>query len=181
MTQNIIFIDSRVSNYQSLIDSLTEPAEVFILDAAWDGLAQMTAYLQGRSGIDAIHLISHGSQGALYLGSTVLDSERLASYRTPLASIGSSLTESGDISLYGCNVARGDTGLQFITSLAQYTEADVAASTDATGAAAQGGIGCWSRRQVRLKHFLLCRPVTNRSYLMRVNPMAHEERPMPSL
>jgi hypothetical protein len=42
---------------------------VFILDGESDGLAQMAAYLQGRSGIDAIHVISHGSQGALYLGS----------------------------------------------------------------------------------------------------------------
>lgn len=30
MIKNIVFINSRVANYQSLIDSLTEPAEVFI-------------------------------------------------------------------------------------------------------------------------------------------------------
>ena len=53
MTKNIVFIDSRVASYQSLIDGLTEPAEVFILDGESDGLAQMAARLQGRSGIDA--------------------------------------------------------------------------------------------------------------------------------
>ena len=79
MTKNIVVIDSRVASYQSLIDGLTEPAEVFILDGESDGLAQMAARLQGRSGIDAIHVISHGSQEALYLGSTVLDSGNLAS------------------------------------------------------------------------------------------------------
>jgi hypothetical protein len=99
----------------------------------------MATQLQGRSGIDAIHIISHGSQGALYLGSTLLNSSNLADYQCQLASIGSALTETGDILLYGCNVAQGDVGLQFIGSLAQATGADVTASEDATGAAALGG------------------------------------------
>ena len=140
-SNSIVFVDSRVANYQSFIDNLTEPADVFILDGESHGLTQMADYLKGRTGIDAIHVISHGSQGALYLGSTVLNSLNLASYQTPLTTIGSALTPTGDILLYGCNVAQGNTGLQLITSLAQYTSADVAASGDATGAAALGGDG----------------------------------------
>ena len=139
MTKNIVFIDFRISSYQSLIDGLTEPAEVFLLDGESDGLAQMAARLQGRSGIDAIHVISRGSQEALYLGSTVLDSGNLASYGVQLASIGGSLTDTEYILLYGCNMAKGDIGLQFITSPAQYPGTDVAASDDATGAVALGG------------------------------------------
>ncbi len=69
MPKSIVFIDSRVTGYQSLIDSLlTEPAQVFIFDGASEGLAQMTTDLRGQTGIDVIHVISHGSQGALYLG-----------------------------------------------------------------------------------------------------------------
>ena len=69
----------------------------------------------------------------------MLDNGNLASYGVQLASIGGSLTDTGYILLYGCNMAKGDIGLQFITSLAQYTGADVAASDDATGAVALGG------------------------------------------
>ena len=47
----------------------------------------MVARLQGRNGIDATLVISHGSQGALYLGSTLLDSEGLASNGVRLAAI----------------------------------------------------------------------------------------------
>ena len=139
MPKSIIFVDSRVADYQSLIDSFVEPAEVFVLDGTSDGLAQMAVYLQGRTDIDAIHVISHGSQGVLYLGSMGLNSSNVALHGSQLAGIGSSLTQTGDILLYGCNVAQGDVGLHFITSLAQYTGADVAASDDATGAAALGG------------------------------------------
>jgi uncharacterized delta-60 repeat protein len=138
-TKSVILIDPRVSNYQLLIDSLTEPAEVIVLDAESDGLSQIAAYLQNRSGIDAIHVISHGSQGALYLGSTMVNSGNLSLYQSQLSTIGSALTERGDILLYGCNVARGDIGVQFNDSLAQYTQADVAASDDATGVDELGG------------------------------------------
>ena len=40
-SNSIVFIDSRVANYQSLIASLTEPYEVFLLNPDIDGLDQM--------------------------------------------------------------------------------------------------------------------------------------------
>ena len=76
MSSNIVFIDSRVTDYQTLIDHLAQPAEVFILDAGLNGLDQILARLQGRSDIDALHIISHGSQGTLYLGSTSCNLEK---------------------------------------------------------------------------------------------------------
>ena len=138
-TKSVLFIDSRVSNYQSFIDGLTESTETFILDGASDGLSQMAAHLYGRTGIDSIHVISHGSVATLYLGSTMLDSGNLANYRSQLTVIGSALTETGDILLYGCNVAQGDAGVQFIGNLALATGGDVAGSSNATGAEALGG------------------------------------------
>ena len=47
--------------------------------------------------------------------------------------------EDADILIYGCDVAAGSTGRAFIDLLAQLTEADVAASTDTTGASFLGG------------------------------------------
>ena len=115
MTTSIVFIDTRVADYQVLIDGLAPGTEYFLIDAQADGLHQIVAQLQGRTDIDALHIISHGSQGTLYLGSTVLNGENLDDYQAQLAAIGSSLTEAGDILLYGCNVAASDSGIQFIT------------------------------------------------------------------
>jgi uncharacterized delta-60 repeat protein len=139
MGTSVVIVDSRVTGYQTLIDGLSQPVEVLVLNAESDGLSQIATYLQGRSGIDAVHIISHGSQGALQLGSTVIDSGNLGYHGAQLASIGSALTSTGDILLYGCNVAQGDVGLQFIASVAQYTGADVAASSNATGSSDLGG------------------------------------------
>ncbi len=83
--------------------------------------------------------MSHGSEGSVTLGSTVLDGGNLADYADALAQIGDALAPGGDLMLYGCDVADGAAGQQFIDALAELTGANVAASTDATGAAALGG------------------------------------------
>lgn len=138
-TSSLIFVDARVSDYAQLMAHLPTTAEVVVLDSATDGLQQMADYLAGRTGIEAIHVVSHGSQGALYLGNVRVDGDYLTGHSAQLASIGSGLTETGDILLYGCNVAQGDVGLQFVQSLANLTGADVAASVDVTGPATSGG------------------------------------------
>lgn len=136
---NIVFIDAMVRDYQTLIESLPDNSAYFVLDAQKDGIEQIEQFLAGHSNLDAIQILSHGSQGSLYLGNAVLNDNTLKQYQDQLASIGSHLKDTGDILLYGCNVAKGDTGLQFIDALAKATGADVAASNDVTGSAALGG------------------------------------------
>jgi hypothetical protein len=138
MSTRIAFIDTRVAEYQVLIDGLDPGTEYYLIDQASDGLDQIASLLQGRTGIDALHIISHGSSGSVLLGSSVIDSAALATHASQLHSIGQSLTESADILLYGCNVGAGATGLQFIGDLALATRADVAGSNDLTGASLYG-------------------------------------------
>jgi Ca2+-binding RTX toxin-like protein len=138
-TRQVAFIDSCSADYESLTAGLAEGSEWFLLNGREDGLVQMARILSGYSSLDAIHVFSHGSPGALYLGSTVLEAGNLDAYLTPLQAIGSSLRATGDILLYGCEVASGEIGIQFINALAQVTGADIAASTDFTGARRLGG------------------------------------------
>jgi len=135
---NIVFIDAAVPDYRTLIAGLPNNSTYFVLDTQKDGVAQIEQYLAGYSNLDSIQILSHGSQGSLYLGNTVLSNNTLKKYQDQLASIGSHLKDTGDILFYGCNVAQGDMGLQFIDALAKATGADVAASNDITGSAALG-------------------------------------------
>ncbi len=138
-TKSIFIIDSRVVDYQRLVADLPAESQAFVLNADQDGIAQMQAILSNFNNLDSIQIVSHGAQGVLYLGSTVLNQENIDSYRNPLGMIGSSLAPTGDLLLYGCNVAQGDEGQRFIDRLAQFTGADVAASNDATGNTVWGG------------------------------------------
>ncbi|MFZ4624861.1 MAG: DUF4347 domain-containing protein, partial [Rhodoferax sp.] len=121
--KSLVFIDTRVANYQSLIAGLPADSEVILIDGG-NGLQQMADALAGRSGVEAIHIFSHGSAGAVQLGDTLLSSANLNAYASQLASIGQSLTAEGDLLLYGCNVGASAAGQSFVESIARITQAD---------------------------------------------------------
>jgi Ca2+-binding RTX toxin-like protein len=135
----LVFIDGSLDGIAALVAQVRPGAQVFVLDPAVDGLAQMARIAAGYSGLAAIHVVSHGAAGQLQLGSATLDAASLPGYKTALAAIGASMAEGGDLLLYGCDVAADDAGSSFLQALAVATGADVAASTDTTGAAFLGG------------------------------------------
>jgi uncharacterized delta-60 repeat protein len=141
MTNNVVFIDRNVEDYESLIATLDTDTVWYLLDADKDGILQMQNVLAGYKGLDSIHIISHGNLGTLELGAIRLTSSNINAYHSQLQAIGSSLIDSGDILLYGCNVGLNEIGQEFISTLASITGADVAASNNLTGATALGGDG----------------------------------------
>nr|MBP8236719.1 DUF4347 domain-containing protein [Pseudomonas sp.] len=139
ISREIAFVINNLPDVQTLLAGIAAGTPVHLLDAEGDALAQMAAILADYQGLDAIHLFSHGSQGALHIGTTTLDQSTLNTHATTLADIGAALGENGDILLYGSNVAAGQVGVDFVQRLAQATQADIAASNDLTGAASLGG------------------------------------------
>ncbi|TKB64478.1 MAG: DUF4347 domain-containing protein [Nitrospira sp.] len=136
----IVFVDPTVPNYQELLSGMDPNIAVIMLDGEQDGVEQMASALAGRTGIDAIHLISHGGEGELQLGTGTLTTESMSGqYADELAIIQQALSGQADILVYGCDFAEGQAGQEAATLLSQLTGADVAASTDATGFAALGG------------------------------------------
>lgn len=135
----LIFIDSAVQNAADIVSAADKNAEIIYLDANSDGLSQIADYLEGRIHIDSIQIISHGKEAVLYLGNESLDNANLASRAEQLATIGQALTADGDILLYSCELAKSADGSQFVDYFSYLTQADVAASTDMTGAANKGG------------------------------------------
>jgi len=73
------------------------------------------------------------------LGSSQLDFETLLQRAAAVKKWGSALTEDGDILFYGCDLAATEKGKSLLEAMSRLTGADVAASEDLTGAAAQGG------------------------------------------
>ena len=139
-SHQIIFIDTSVENYQQLAAEWASRGEVVLINDQSDGLAQIEATLAHETDVSAIHIVSHGSEGALYLGTTRIDEASITgSLAGELAQIGKSIEPGGDILLYGCDFAEGTDGAAALHAFATATGANVAASTDLTGAADQGG------------------------------------------
>lgn len=141
----VVFIDTRVDNYQQLLNDIREQnsgnraIEVVLIDSQVDGLAQVGDFLALQRNVDAIHLISHGSDGSIQLGSSPLDLDTLLHDAGQIQAWGNALSPDADILLYGCDVAAGTAGRAFVDRLAQLTGADVAASIDLSGSASRGG------------------------------------------
>ena len=134
--RELVFIDGRVPDIEQLLEDLNtsgREAEVFVLDTDRDGVDQITEILESRSGIESIHIVSHAEDGAVRLGNVWLGDSNLSGYAGQIASWQSSLTSSGDILFYGCDLASDSQGRDLIDSISVLTGADVAASDDGTG------------------------------------------------
>ncbi len=132
--KEIVFIDTSVEDFQTLMEGIDLNAEVILLDSTRDGIEQIAEILNGRTDIDAIHLIAEGNEAQLHLGTTFLTQDAInGQYAQLFTQIGQSLSADADLLIYGCNFGKGDAGLAAMDSLAALTGADIAASTDRTG------------------------------------------------
>ncbi|MFM6135615.1 MAG: DUF4347 domain-containing protein, partial [Sphaerospermopsis kisseleviana] len=130
----VVFIDPSVSDYQTLQVGVVEGVEAIALNPNQDGIKQVTAVLRQHPEITTIHIVSHGAPGCLYLGNSQLNLDNTSKYADLLQH-----WQSKSILLYGCNVAAGDAGEEFIRKLHQITKANISASATKTGNTALGG------------------------------------------
>ena len=141
----LVIVDTRTPDYQQLVNDIRSDAvgghqiEIVFLDNRSNGLDQITALLSGRKDIDAVHIISHGSEGTVQLGGSVLDLKSLSACAGEIESWANALTPDADLLIYGCNVAGSPDGRTLVDALSRLTGADVAASENLTGNAAAGG------------------------------------------
>jgi large repetitive protein len=138
--RDMIFIDTNVTGYAALAQEWAARGTVVLIDGGADGIDQVRAALAGQSNIGAIHIVSHGVEGAFFLGTTRIDQTAInGSLAGSFAAIGRSLSATGDILIYGCDVGAGAAGQALVDDLARITQADVGASLDDTGFALRGG------------------------------------------
>lgn len=131
--QTVVFVDSRVKDFSSLLQGVAPGTQVVELDATKDGLQQIADYLDHHQGISSVQIIAHGNAGDLWLGNSYLSADNVAARSEVLAEIGKDMNAGGDILIFGCYTAEGERGLSFVDSLAQLTGRDIAASSNRTG------------------------------------------------
>jgi len=129
----IVFIDSKVDDREILLSHVNTNARVFVINPDEDGVYQITTALKQYQEVSEIHIVSHGSPGCLYLGNSELSLATLEKYSSQLKQW------QGNLFLYGCNVAAGDAGEEFVEKMHKLTKANIAASTQRFGNVAKGG------------------------------------------
>jgi Ca2+-binding RTX toxin-like protein len=104
-----------------------------------------TPYTLHPTPIHALHIISHGAPGTLFLGNSILNAETLQTrYHKALQQWPQALAENAHILIYGCNVAAPTPYTlhptpQLLKQLHQLTGAQIYANPQPTGNPALGG------------------------------------------
>jgi len=139
VSPHLLVVDPTVANYQVLLAGVSHQFDVILLKPHEDGIRQISDVLAKRTGIQSLHILSHGSPGSLYLGRSFLNRHTLNTYSASIAQWATALAPDAEIFLYGCNVAETSEGQQFVNILSELTGAAIAASTTLTGATSLGG------------------------------------------
>lgn len=135
--KHLLVIDARLNGADQLAQSAAPGTEVLLVGAGQDGVGAIQAALDRLGQVDSIQILGHGTPGAMSLGTSVLSANSAEIERA--AGWAAHLTPDADILLYGCRTGAGSEGQALMQQLAASTGADVAASTNDTGAAASGG------------------------------------------
>ena len=128
-------VDKAVHDYEVLIQSLDLQAsdELVLIDSD-SGLNEISSAVLRHSELSELHIFTHSEGSGLRLGADVLDFNSAGENADLLGQWASALTVDADVMLYGCNLAATVEGIAFVDLLSQLTGADVAASTNLTGA-----------------------------------------------
>ncbi len=131
-SSSLVILDARVDRLPMLLADVGADNEVIVLDPQQDGIEQITAALSRYPQLTRVHLVSHGSPGQLFLGNSQLGLATMEGYAEQLR-VWATALQGCELSIYGCQVAKGVSGNLFLRQLHQLTGASIAASARRVG------------------------------------------------
>ena len=126
----LVFIDPDVEHYEQLLNDVLNASsegrrlEIVMLDASRDGVEQIRQTLTEQAGVDTIHLLAHGADGSIKLGSSSINSGNLQTYADDLSGWGDALVENAKVLWYGDHVAMGVEGQTLVQAIATLAGVD---------------------------------------------------------
>ncbi|QOF95693.1 DUF4347 domain-containing protein [Novacetimonas hansenii] len=136
---SVLFVDSRVDNWRELTSGLSANVHVVVIRPGDNAFATVSSAVANRSGLASIQFLSYGTDGSAELGATMFNAASVMDQASAVAAWGTHLGTGGQILFWGCDVGAGQDGRMLVEDLHRLTGANVAASANATGDAAEGG------------------------------------------
>ena len=99
----------------------------------------LDARLSAGRKYDAIHFVTHGSSGAIYVGGVRSDIAGLERLGGTFARLDEIAGQGAVLHLWGCDMAAGEAGQRFVGRVAELSGLPVSASIDTTGPQVLGG------------------------------------------
>ena len=134
---DLYFIDLAIEDGDVLIEEITSenPDAIIVELSEGEGLESMTYIVNQYTDIDSVHILSQANYAQILLGDDVITDNNIGDYQEAFSSWSDNLTNDADILFYGCDIAKEAQGQSVLNQIAEWTGADIAASTDITGGA----------------------------------------------
>ena len=147
-SRELIIMDLSVHDPKMLVEALNTKfkqhaghannTKIFFLKPYKEPLLQIKNIIQTTTNIAHISIISHASNGALFLSERWVDKQYISARKTLMLEIGDLLQPGTVLNLYGCNQGSERLSRSFVDTLAKLTSLDVATSIDLTGELSEG-------------------------------------------
>lgn len=135
-SHELVVVDTAADNYEQLINDLLSNGdtsrnfEIVLLDASRDGVEQFSEALGQHDDLSGVHIVSHGTDGAVKLGNIWLSASNLSEYAAEISGWQDVFGGDADLLFYGCDLARSGSGQTLQEGVQALTGADVAGRTD---------------------------------------------------
>ena len=95
--RSIVILDPTVPDSDRIIQGIKPDTATYILENKVNAIEQITTFLAQHTGIESLHIITHGGSGKIYLGTTELNSTNLENYSQQLQQWRNALTANASI------------------------------------------------------------------------------------
>ncbi len=127
--QKLLFVDAGVLDTKELLKDLQPGFKVIPLTSESDAITQISTALAKYSPINEITILSHAEPGSICFSNQLLDIKGLNNRDGEFINWSDSLTADAKICIYGCSLAFGEIGQEFIHTLKRLTGAEIASSS----------------------------------------------------
>ncbi len=131
--KELVIIDQAVPDKHLFYRDLKPGTEIVEVNSEQNGLTQLKNILSRYQNLDALHIVSHGADGVVYLGASQITESLLKEEVDTLSALDGAMKEGADLLFYGCELAKSQKGLDLLELISGTANIDVAASDDNTG------------------------------------------------
>jgi len=111
---------------------------LFLIHSQENIISQITEVLSNYPQLSTVHIFTHGKPGQIDAGAGEINLQNLAEYTNELKQW-SQTRNKLDVLFYGCEIAQGEVGQEFVERWRELTGANIKASNTLTGNQAKGG------------------------------------------
>ena len=138
--KDVVIIDKSLENYQELAVKSEKNSLVILVENTDNGFSSLEAKIKSLTGIERLHILTHGTNGSFILGGQQLEEQNLEQFGSFWKAVANSFaSEKSELLIYSCQLASGSSGKSFVEKLQNLLAVSVAGSIDNTGFGPRGG------------------------------------------